>query len=128
VVKNAAAMADVFKGAGMRMIGGGTSNHLILADVSALGMSGGEAEALLDRAGITLNKNVIADDARPPMDPSGIRFGTPALTTRGFTEKDCTYVAQLMLEVLSKNSDAATAFAREKVRALAGAHPIPDSF
>jgi glycine hydroxymethyltransferase len=62
------------------------------------------------------------------MDPSGIRFGTPALTTRGFTEKDCAYVAQLMLEVLSKNSEQTTAFAREKVRALAEAHPIPDSF
>jgi glycine hydroxymethyltransferase len=128
VVKNAAAMAEVFRDAGVRMIGGGTSNHLILADVSALGMSGGEAEKLLDRAGITLNKNVIADDPRSPMDPSGIRFGTPALTTRGFTEKDCAYVAQLMLEVLSKNSEQTTAFAREKVRALAEAHPIPDSF
>jgi glycine hydroxymethyltransferase len=132
VVKNAAAMADVFKEAqasgAVRLIGGGTSNHLVLADVSGLGMSGGEAEALLDRAGITLNKNVVADDARPPMDPSGIRFGTPALTTRGFTEKDCAYVAQLMLEVLSKNSDATTAFARKKIRALAEAHPIPDSF
>jgi len=62
------------------------------------------------------------------MDPSGIRFGTPAITTRGFTEKDCTYVAQLMLEVLSKKSDAAVDMARGKIRALAEAHPVPDSF
>jgi glycine hydroxymethyltransferase len=129
VVRNAAAMADVFKDAGVRKITGGTDNHLILADVfGSLGIPGGEAEALLDRAGITLNKNAIADDTRKPMDPSGIRFGTPAVTTRGFTEKDCAYVAQLMLEVLSKKTDAAIDMARDKIRALAQSHPVPDTF
>ena len=129
VVKNAQAMAAVFREAGVRLIGGGTDNHLILADVfGSLELSGGEAEALLDRAGITLNKNAIADDIRKPMDPSGIRFGTPAITTRGFDEKASAYIAQLMLEVLSKRSDAAVSVAREKVRALAESHPVPDTF
>jgi glycine hydroxymethyltransferase len=108
---------------------GGTSNHLLLADVhSSLGISGGEAEKLLDEAGITLNKNSIADDTRKPMDPSGIRFGTPALTTRGFKEKDCKRVAEIMLTVL-KNRDAKTvATLRKEVRKLALAHPIPEVF
>jgi glycine hydroxymethyltransferase len=126
VVENAAAMAEVFRREGVRMITGGTSNHLILADVfSSLGISGGEAEKLLDEAGITLNKNAIADDTRKPMDPSGIRFGTPALTTRGFSAADCARVAELMLEVL-KTKDAAKA--RTEVREMALAHPIPESF
>jgi glycine hydroxymethyltransferase len=128
VVKNAAAMAEVFKAGGVRLIAGGTSNHLILADVfGSLGLSGGEAEALLDRAGITLNKNTIADDTRKPLDPSGIRFGTPALTTRGFDEADSKRVAEIMLEVLTKR-EAAVDAARTEIQGLAGKHPIPDSF
>lgn len=129
VVKNAAAMAEVFKKGGVRLLTGGTSNHLLLADVySSLGISGGEAENLLDEAGITLNKNSIADDTRKPMDPSGIRFGTPALTTRGFKEKDCKRVAAIMLDVL-KNRDAKTVkTARARILKLAKAHPIPEVF
>ncbi len=88
VLKNAKAMEAVFKKEGIRMLGGGTSNHLILADVyGSLGISGKEAETVLDEVGITLNKNAIANDTRSPMDPSGIRFGTPAITTRKFKEK-----------------------------------------
>jgi glycine hydroxymethyltransferase len=129
VVKNAAAMAEIFQEAGARLITGGTDNHLILADAwTSFGVSGGEAEALLDRAGITLNKNAIADDTRKPMDPSGIRFGTPALTTRGFREEESHQVARLMLEVLRKRDDETVAAARETVRALAQSHPIPESF
>src|SRR3989338_81421 len=83
ILKNAKAMEEVFRKSGVRMLGGGTSNHLILADVfGSLGIPGKEAEELLDRVGITLNKNAIADDTRKPMDPSGIRFGTPAITPR----------------------------------------------
>jgi glycine hydroxymethyltransferase len=129
VVENAQAMADVFQGSGVRMITGGTSNHLILADVfGSLGISGGEAETLLDRAGITLNKNPIADDVRKPMDPSGIRFGTPAMTTRGFGVAESSQVAQLMLDVLTKRDDATVTKAHEAIKALAAAHPIPESF
>lgn len=129
VVLNAAAMADVFKKGGVRMITGGTSNHLILADVfGSLGVSGADAEKLLDRAGITLNKNAIADDTRKPMDPSGIRFGTPAMTTRGLGTKESARVAELMLDVLTKRDDTTVAKAHEEVRSLAAKHPIPESF
>lgn len=129
VVENARAMAEVFIGANVGLITGGTDNHLILADVfSTWGISGGEAETLLDRAGITLNKNSIADDTRKPMDPSGIRFGTPALTTRGMNVEDCKQIALWMIEVLEKRDDETVASIRELVRTLAQEHPVPDSF
>src|SRR3569832_2534316 len=101
-------MESVLTERGVRMITGGTSNHLILADVfGSLGVSGKEAQELLDGVGITLNKNAIADDTRGPMDPSGIRFGTPAITPRGFTERECMQVANLMLDALAAKGDAA---------------------
>ncbi len=129
VISNARAMANIFTENGSRMITGGTDNHLILLDVwKSFGISGGEAETLLDSIGITLNKNIIPDDTRKPMDPSGIRFGTPALTTRGFTEKECAHVAELMLDTLTKHDDATIASAQKTVRELAKTHPIPESF
>lgn len=130
ILKNAKAMEEVLRARGVRMIGGGTSNHLILADVfSSFGIGGQEAERVLDRVGITLNKNVIADDARKPMDPSGIRFGTPAITTRGLTEKDCAQVAVHMIDALEARSDEKKLpLIREEIRALCVAHPIPDTF
>lgn len=128
VVKNAAAMANVFNEHWVRLITGGTDNHLILADVSALGISGGEAEKFLESAGITLNKNMIADDQRTPMDPSGIRFGTPAITTRGLKEAECTRVAECMVEVLSKRDTKTIAKVRTEIKEIANTHPIPESF
>ena len=129
VIKNAQAMAEVFKEGGVRLITGGTDNHLILADVyTSLGISGGEAETLLDRAGITLNKNSVADDTRKPFDPSGIRFGTPAMTTRGFMEDDAREVAQLMIEVLTKRDDETVSRAKAAITTLATKHPVPESF
>lgn len=129
VIKNAQAMAEVFLESGVRLITGGTDNHLILADVyGSLGLSGGEAETLLDRAGMTLNKNSIADDTRKPFDPSGIRFGTPAMTTRGFSEEDSKEIARIMLEVLAKRDDETVASAKARVRDIALAHPVPESF
>jgi glycine hydroxymethyltransferase len=130
VLKNAKAMEAVFKTSGIRMITGGTSNHLILADVfGSIGMSGKEAETLLDRVGITLNMNSIADDTRKPMDPSGIRFGTPAITTRKFTEKESGRVAELMVEAMKHKTDETKLSAiREEIRALCLAFPIPESF
>ncbi|HEX2792168.1 MAG TPA: serine hydroxymethyltransferase [Candidatus Paceibacterota bacterium] len=128
-VKNAQVMARVFMDGGVRLIGGGTDNHLLLADVfGSLGISGGDAETLLDRAGITLNKNSIAGDARKPFDPSGIRFGTPAMTTRGFKESEAEEVAYLMLDVLNKRDDATVASVGIRIKELAAAHPIPESF
>jgi len=129
VVRNAQAMAEVFTDAGIRLITGGTDNHLLLADVyGSLGISGGEAETLLDRAGMTLNKNSIAGDTRKPFDPSGIRFGTPAMTTRGFKEAESREVATLMINVLKSREESAVHDARTKIHTLATSHPIPDSF
>jgi glycine hydroxymethyltransferase len=127
IIANTKAMEGVFKSHGSRMITGGSDNHLILLDVwTSFGISGGEAEKLLDRAGITLNKNAIADDTRKPMDPSGIRFGTPAMTTRGFGETESAHVAKIMIEVLTKHTEASAA--KQEVKKLALAHPIPESF
>jgi len=130
VLANAKAMEKVLKDEGVRMIGGGTDNHLILADVfGSLGVTGKEAQTVLDEVGITLNMNSIAGDTRKPLDPSGIRFGTPAITTRGFKEDDCAEVAKLLIETL-RNKDNADKKAeiKEKVKALAHKHPIPKSF
>ena len=130
ILKNAKAMEKVFAQSGVRMLTGGTSNHLILADVyGSLGITGKEAEEVLDSVGITLNKNAIADDTRKPMDPSGIRFGTPAITTRGFKEKECARVAELMLEALKNKSDQSKLGAvHQEIKALCQKFPIPESF
>ncbi|MFA6503238.1 MAG: serine hydroxymethyltransferase [Candidatus Paceibacterota bacterium] len=129
IILNTKAMEGVFKTHGARMITGGSDNHLILLDAwTSFGISGGEAEKLLDRAGITLNKNAIADDTRKPMDPSGIRFGTPAMTTRGLREAESVQVATIMVDVLTKRDDATVGHAREEVKKLALSHPIPESF
>lgn len=130
VLKNAKAMEKVFRDAKIRMITGGTDSHLILADVyGSMGITGQEAETVLDEVGITLNKNSIADDTRKPMDPSGIRFGTPAITTRKFKERECTKVAELMIETLESRSDKKVLRRiREDIRALCKKFPIPESF
>jgi glycine hydroxymethyltransferase len=129
IIANTHAMEKVFKKHKARMLTGGSDNHLILLDVwKSFGISGGEAEKLLDRAGITLNKNAIADDTRKPMDPSGIRFGTPAMTTRGFKAKEVARVAEIMIEVLTARTDAAVAKAKKEIKKLALSHPIPESF
>jgi glycine hydroxymethyltransferase len=130
VLLNAKAMEVVFTRENVRMITGGTSNHLILADVfGSLGVTGKEAQTVLDEVGITLNMNAIADDTRKPLDPSGIRFGTPAITTRGFKESDCSRVAEIMIEVLrNKDSVDVKAKAKAEIKALAEKFPIPESF
>ena len=129
IIANTHAMETVFKKHGARMITGGSDNHLILLDAwTSFGIAGAEAELLLDRAGITLNKNAIADDTRKPMDPSGIRFGTPAMTTRGFKEAESTEVATIMIDVLTKRDDATVEKAKQEVKTLALSHPIPESF
>ncbi len=129
IILNTKAMEGVFKAQGARMITGGSDNHLILLDAwTSFGISGGEAEKLLDCAGITLNKNAIADDTRKPMDPSGIRFGTPAMTTRGLREVESAQVAEIMVGVLTKRDDASIEHAKAEVKKLALSHPIPESF
>ncbi len=130
ILKNAKAMELVFKKNKIRMIGGGTDNHLILADVfGSLGVTGKEAQTVLDQVGITLNMNSIAGDIRKPLDPSGIRFGTPAVTTRGFKEKECKKVAELMIEVLrNKDNEKVKETVHKEIKKLAKKFPIPKNF
>jgi glycine hydroxymethyltransferase len=130
ILKNAKAMEKVFKDADIRMLGGGTSNHLILADVyGSLGVTGQEAETVLDEIGITLNKNMIADEARTAMDPSGIRFGSPAITTRGMKEKEAGRVAEIMVEMLKdKDTESTKKKLHEEIKALCALFPIPELF
>tara|TARA_B100000508_G_scaffold113034_1_gene91528 strand:- start:1778 stop:3046 length:1269 start_codon:yes stop_codon:yes gene_type:complete len=130
ILKNAKAMELVFKKEEVRLICGGTDNHLLLADVhSSLGITGQEAETVLDEVGITLNKNMIADEPRTAMDPSGIRFGTPAMTTRGMKEGEATKLAELMIETMRNkdDSDKKTEI-RKEVEALCGRFPVPEKF
>ncbi len=130
VLKNAKAMENVFRERGVRMVYGGTSNHLLLLDVfQSFGVGGKEAQEVLDAVGITLNMNSIPDDTRKPFDPSGIRLGTPAITTRGFREAECTQVANFIVDTLeNKNDEAKKKSVREKVRELCRKLPVPDSF
>src|ERR1035437_4400635 len=130
ILKNAKAMEKVLSKNNIRMIGGGTDNHLILADVfGSLGVTGKEAQTVLDEVGITLNMNSIAGDTRKPLDPSGIRFGTPAITTRGFKEKECAYVAELMIKTLkNKDNKKIKDSVHKEIKALAKKFPIPKKF
>lgn len=130
VKKNAKAMEAVFKAADIRLLCGGTDNHLLLADVyGSLGITGQEAETVLDEVGITLNKNMIADDSRPALDPSGIRFGTPAMTTRGMKEGEATKLAEIMIKTMrAKDDEASKAALAEEVRDLCRAFPVPEVF
>ncbi|MEK9154128.1 MAG: serine hydroxymethyltransferase [Patescibacteria group bacterium] len=130
ILKNAKAMEAVFKSANIRLITGGTDSHLLLADVyGSLGMPGKEAETLLDRVGVTLNKNSIADDKRGPMDPSGIRFGPPAITTRGLKEKECGRVAELMVDAMkNKGDEKKLSSISGEIRELCKKFPIPETF
>jgi len=108
IVKNAAVLADELKARGFQLITGGTSNHLILADVyKSFGINGKEAEIALDKVGFTLNANSVADDPLPPFRPSGIRLGTPAITTRGFKEKEMVQIAEWMSQAIEARDDEA---------------------
>ena len=107
VVANARTLAKKMMDEGFRVISGGTDTHLFLMDVFAKGMLGSEAENALGQAGITVNKNAIPFDANPPLKPSGIRIGTPALTTRGMKEKDMLQVGAFIADALNNYKDAA---------------------
>ena len=106
-VANAKALGDAIQAEGYRLISGGTDTHVLLIDVFAKGILGSEAEAALGSAGITVNKNAIPFDVNPPMKPSGIRVGTPALTTRGMKEREMHTIAKWIGEALDARSDAA---------------------
>ena len=105
IVANAKVLAQTLKDAGYRIISGGTDTHLMLVDVFAKGMLGSEAEAALGKAGITVNKNAIPFDTNPPLRPSGIRIGTPAMTTRGMKESEMEQIGRWIAEALEHRSD-----------------------
>jgi glycine hydroxymethyltransferase len=126
IVKNAAALADGMKRNGYRLVSGGTDNHLMLVDVGAKNLTGKDCQIALDEAGITVNKNTIPFETRSPFQASGIRLGTPAVTTRGMKEAEMAAIADMISEVLMdiKNVDAAHKV-RARVRELTAKFPLP---
>jgi glycine hydroxymethyltransferase len=125
VLANASALASSLAEAGCRVVSGGTDTHLMLVDVFAKGVRGKEAESALDRAHITANKNAIPFDTNPPLNPSGMRFGSPAVTTRGFTEMEMKEVGELIVRVLENASaEGVLAEVRRKVGILTERFPL----
>jgi glycine hydroxymethyltransferase len=126
VIANAKVLAEELLKAGFPIVSGGTDNHLMLVDVTAKGATGKQAEHALDAAGITVNKNMIPFDPRKPLDPSGVRLGTPALTTRGMKEPEMKRIAAWIGEVLANREDAAAlARVRAAVLELCRSFPAP---
>ncbi len=125
VIANAKALAAGLQDAGCRVVSGGTDTHLMLVDVFAKGVRGKEAESALDRAYITANKNTIPFDVNPPLNPSGMRFGSPAVTTRGFREPEMRETAELIVRVLENVvSEDTLAEVRRQVTALTDRFPL----
>jgi len=125
IVRNAKALAEALLAKGYRLVTGGTDTHLILLDLSAKGVTGKDAQEALDRAWITVNKNTIPFETRSPMVTSGVRVGTPAVTTRGMTEPEMTQIATLMDRVLSNVGSASVeATVRAEVQELTNRFPL----
>ena len=129
IVSNAARLARVLSDTGFRLVSGGTDTHLMLVDVFTRGLTGKVAEAALGKAGITVNKNVIPFDQNPPMVASGIRIGTPAITSRGMRETEMDIVGELIARALdTPDDDNALAMVRSEVEKLCRKFPLyPDS-
>lgn len=127
VVANSKHLADFLMSKGVKLVTNGTDNHLMLIDcVKSWNIGGNDVETVLDRVGITLNKNMIANDTRKPMDPSGVRLGTPAITTRGMKEKDMEILGDFMLKAIEKRSDeSALASLHEDVKTFCRQFPVP---
>lgn len=126
-IANSKHLANFLMQHGAKLITNGTDNHLMLIDcIASFGIAGAEVETTLDEIGITLNKNMIPDDPRKPMDPSGVRLGTPAVTTRGMREQDMETLGQFMLAAIEKRHDAsALKSLREEVRSFCQKFPVP---
>lgn len=126
IIENAKVLADTLMAGGVRLVSGGTDNHLMLCDVTAVGLSGKIAEAALDKAGITANKNMIPYDQRKPLDPSGIRLGTAALTTRGMKADEMRRVGAWILQVFRKPDDEANiSTVRGEIAEFCKNYPVP---
>ena len=123
VVKNAAAMADEFTRCGVRLVSGGTDNHLMLVDLRDKGMTGKELEKMLDEVNITVNKNTIPFEETSPFITSGIRIGTPSITSRGFKEEDARQIARLISKIIAEKENAFD-FVRAEVRKLCEKYPL----
>ena len=125
-IENARVMAETLASLGARVVSGGTDNHLLLVDVTPLGVTGKEAEHLLDEIGITVNKNAIPFDALPPNTASGIRIGTPATTSRGFGPDEMRTVGRIIIDAIAKR-DEPTAQSRlaDEVREIVARFPVP---
>jgi glycine hydroxymethyltransferase len=125
-IANARTVAHELQTRGFRLVSGGTDNHLLLVDVNSKGLGGKQAERALDAAGITVNRNAIPFDTRPPLDPSGVRIGTPALTTRGMREPEMRRIAAWIGDVLAKpDDDDLQRRVRNEVRELCKQFPAP---
>ncbi|MDY5912310.1 MAG: serine hydroxymethyltransferase [Inconstantimicrobium porci] len=123
VVKNAAALADALKSYGFKLVSGGTDNHLILVDLNNKNITGKEAESLLDSVGITVNKNTVPNETRSPFVTSGVRIGTPAVTTRGFKEDDMKEIASIINDTIEHRNEDLSAV-KERVKVLCRNHPL----
>jgi glycine hydroxymethyltransferase len=127
IVANARALAARLAGNGLRIVSGGTDNHVFLVDVARAGLTGKAAEKSLEAAGITVNKNTIPFDQNPPLVASGVRIGTPALTTRGMKEPEMDAVGDFIAEVLRAPEDAGVrASVRGRIRELCERFPLYD--
>lgn len=125
VVKNAKAMAETFINRGFKVVSGGTENHLFLVDLIDKGITGKDADAALGRANITVNKNTVPNDPQSPFVTSGLRIGTPAITTRGFGEREASTLAGWMCDILDDiDNETVNADVREKVKALCATFPV----
>ena len=125
VIANAKVLAEELSNAGFKIVSGGTDNHLMLVNVFVRGLTGAQAEKALERAAITANKNAIPFDTQPPMKASGIRIGTPALTTRGMKEAEMRVIAGWISEVLAEpESDSVQTSVRKRVKELCEQFPI----
>lgn len=126
VIANAKAMANRLQERGLKIVSGGTDTHLMLVDVGSIDMSGKQAERLLQAVGVTVNKNTIPGDQRPPTQGSGIRVGSPAVTTRGFGVAESVEIADVIADILqAPEDDVVRQQAEERVRALASTFPLP---
>jgi glycine hydroxymethyltransferase len=128
IIKNAAALADVLISGGLKLVSGGTDNHLILIDLRNMGVTGKDAANRLDEAGITCNKNGVPFDDKSPFVTSGIRLGSPALTTRGLKEDDFKRIGQLIIQIISNmGDDSVLAKVKGEVKEICRSYPT-DSF
>jgi glycine hydroxymethyltransferase len=126
VIENARVLADALADEGLRIVSGGTDNHLMLVDMTPVDVTGKAAEAALDKAGITVNKNAIPFDPRPPMVASGLRFGTPAVTSRGFGPAEMQHIARWVGQILRDvSNESLQAKVAAEVRDLCAAFPVP---